>query len=62
MKESVMAKLNDDIYESIKRTNDICYNQTKNEKNKPELMEPKITNFVDRFNKLKLRKVRSGLR
>lgn len=51
------SQLSDNINESIKRTNDVFYNQLRNDKLKPMLVEPKTTDFLDKFPKLKLRKV-----
>jgi hypothetical protein len=57
LRKNLEAQLSENINESIKRTNDIYYNQLNNDKVKPMLVETKVTDFLDKFPKLKLRKV-----
>lgn len=53
-----MERLNDNINESIKRTNDIFSNQFRSDKFVPQpvVIEPRA-DFIDNFSKVKLRKV-----
>jgi hypothetical protein len=57
LRKNLEAQLSENINESIKRTNDIYFNQLNNDKVKPMLVETKVTDFLDKFPKLKLRKV-----
>lgn len=57
MKKNYESQLNENIMESIKRTNDVYSNQLRNDVYKPISNEAKVTDFLDRFPKVKLRKV-----
>lgn len=56
-RKTLENQLSENINESIKRTNDIFFNQMRSDKVKPMSIENRVTDFLDKFPKLRLPKV-----